>query len=94
LHFSLLKKVISILYKYNFKHKSANYRIEFSEISCCVKTKQKHCCRFKKVNFIQDTFNDIKYDWIKQDCYTFKKTNKKASINDKNIVILHIQNKK
>jgi hypothetical protein len=71
------------------------YNIEFiNKDACCIKTKQKHCCRYKKVKFVHDTFSSVSYPWIEEECYTFKKTSKKSSNKDKNIVILHIKNKK
>jgi hypothetical protein len=56
------------------------------------KTKQKHTCRYEKVKFIHDVHDNVHYKWIEQDCYIYKKTNKNGK--DKNIVILHLKNKK
>jgi hypothetical protein len=34
------------------------------------------------------------YRWMEEDCYIYKKTNKRSRNNNKNLIILHIKNKK
>jgi hypothetical protein len=73
----------------------AQYSIEpLNSYSCNFKTKQKHCCRSEKVRFVHDVYSNICYRWIEEDCYTFKNTKDGSKNKDKNIVILHLKNKK
>jgi hypothetical protein len=60
----------------------------------CSGKNQKHCSRYEKVKFVHDIYSNIAYKWIEENCYLFKNTNEKSRNKDKNIVILHLQNKK
>ncbi len=86
--------IILQIIKY-YKNILGLYSIEPMNVNgCCFKSKQKHCCRYKKVKFIHDLYKNINYKWIEVDCYTYKKSTRKSSSKDKRIVILHLKNKK
>jgi hypothetical protein len=58
------------------------------------KTKGKYCCRYEKVKFIHDNYENIKHLWIEQECYTYKIGKEKSKNKNKMIVILHLKNLK
>ncbi len=80
----------------SFNLNSAMYSIQALQGSNtpCSGKNQKHCSRYERVKFVHDIYSNITHKWIEETSYLFKNTHEKSKNRDKNIVILHLKNKK